>query len=229
MGRTDIMAKKCLNKKIRGVPCNRASARNEEEQPPPDLPSFLLKARVVYVSMTLVPQVTELILAQLLYLQYNDASQPVKMYINSTGVPSGVRKQDKLGYEAEAVAVYDTMGYIKPKTHTLAVGSAWGEAALLLSAGDRGYRSALPSACIMIRQPMRRILRMQASDIDTYRRQIRRINEEIVRILSENTRNAERVIANDMLRPKYFTPQEAVEYGLIDKVMASDEAKYKSA
>merc|ERR1711904_546616 len=159
MGRTDIMAKKCLNKKIRGVSCNRAtkliatnhtmvipraSARNEEEQPPPDLPSFLLKARVVYVSMTLVPQVTELILAQLLYLQYNDASQPVKMYINSTGVPSGVRKQDKLGYEAEAVAVYDTMGYIKPKTHTLAVvftGSAWGEAALLLSAGDRGYRS----------------------------------------------------------------------------------------
>merc|ERR1719161_1402420 len=206
------MAKKYLNKKIRGVPCNRAtkliatnhtmvipraSARNEEEQPPPDLPSFLLKARVAYVSMTLVP--------------------------------SGVRKQDKLGYEAEAVAVYDTMGYIKPKTHTLAVGSAWGEAALLLSAGDRGYRSALPSACIMIRQPMRRILRMQASDIDTYRRQIRRINEEIVRILSENTRNAERVIANDMLRPKYFTPQEAVEYGLIDKVMASNEAKYKIA
>merc|ERR1719456_935998 len=104
-------------------------------QTPPDLPSYILKERIVYLAMSLVPQVTELILAELLYLQFDEATKPIHLYINSTGVPSGVRRQDKLGFEAEAFAIYDTMHSLKPEIHTMAIGSAWGEAALLLTAG----------------------------------------------------------------------------------------------
>merc|ERR1711988_1503402 len=161
------------------------------------------------LAMSMVPQVTELILAELLYLQYVDKTRPIFFYINSTGVPSGVRKQDKLGYETEAFAIYDTMQYVKSKIHTLAVGTAWGEAALLLCAGSIGKRSALPSASIMIRQPMQRITQMQASDIDIYRQQIRYINTEIVKLLSKHTGHTHYKVAKDITQPKYFTPEES--------------------
>merc|ERR1712118_632314 len=96
--------------------------------------------------------------------------------------------------------------YVKSKIHTLAVGSAWGEAALLLCAGSIGNRSALPSASIMIRQPMQRITQMQASDIDIYRRQIRNTNIEMARILSTQTGHSQEKIIADILRPTYLTP-----------------------
>merc|ERR1711964_142866 len=132
---------------------------------------------------------------------------------------------DKLGYEAEAFAIYDTMQYIKPGVYTLAVGGAWGEAAMLLAAGEPGHRGALPSASIMIRQPMQRITNMQASDIDIYRKQIRYTNESIIHVLSKHTGHLPDKIAADMIRPKYFTPEEASDYGLIDNVMTIDSAK----
>jgi ATP-dependent Clp protease protease subunit len=87
----------------------------------------------------------------------------------------------KLGYEAEAFAIYDTMRYIKPPVATVCVGSAFGEAAMLLAAGEPGRRAALPSTSIMIRQPMQRFTQMQASDIDIYRNELRKTNAEVVR------------------------------------------------
>jgi ATP-dependent Clp protease protease subunit len=192
---------------------------------PPDLPSFLFKERIVYLAMSMVPQVTELMLAELLYLQYIDKEKPIYLYINSTRVPSGVNKLEKLGYETEAFAIYDTMQYVKAKIHTLAVGNAWGEAALLLCSGNPGKRSALPSASIMIRQPMQRITRMQATDIDIYRQKIRCVNIEIVKLIAKHTGHSQYKVANDIIRPKYFTPEESVEYGLIDDVMSENEKK----
>jgi ATP-dependent Clp protease protease subunit len=180
-------------------------------QTPPDLPSYVLKERIVYLAMTLVPQVTELILAELLYLQFDEASKPIHLYVNSTGVPSGLRRQDKLGYETEAFSIYDTMRSLKPEIRTMAIGSAWGEAALLLTAGKIGQRTALCSSSIMIRQPMRRITQMQASDISIYRNQFRQINLEIIQILSNHTGNPEAKIANDIRWLGNFDPSEAVE------------------
>jgi len=101
--------------------------------------------------MTLVPSVTELILAELLYLQYEDSNKPVQLYINSTGTS---KDGQKYGYDTEAFAIYDTIQYIKPPVHTVAVGTAWGEAAMLLASGAKGHRSALPAASIMLKQPM---------------------------------------------------------------------------
>mmetsp|Transcript_7139 Transcript_7139/g.15985 ORF Transcript_7139/g.15985 Transcript_7139/m.15985 type:complete len:173 (-) Transcript_7139:315-833(-) len=105
-------------------------------QSPPDLPSYIFKERIVYLGMTLVPSVTELILAELLYLQYEDSNKPVQLYINSTGTS---KDGQKYGYDTEAFAIYDTIQYIKPPVHTVAVGTAWGEAAMLLASGAKVF------------------------------------------------------------------------------------------
>eukprot|EP00873_Tetraselmis_striata_P011848 jgi/Tetstr1/432112/TSEL_002266.t1 len=192
------------------------------EQTPPDLPSYLFKERIVYLGMSLVPAVTELLLAEMIYLQYDSPTKPVYLYINSTGVQKG---GDKLGYESEAFAIYDTIRYIKPPTRTVAVGSAFGEAAMLLAAGEKGYRAALPSATIMLRQPIQRFNQMQASDIDIYRNELRKTNAEIVELLAKHTNHSKDEIERDILRPKYFDPYAAIDYGIIDKVLTPGEAE----
>lgn len=201
-----------------------ALAGDATDQTPPDLPSYLFKERIVYVGMSLVPAVTELILAEMLYLQYDNPTRPIYMYINSTGVVKG---SGKLGYEAEAFAIYDTMRYIKPPVATVCVGSAFGEAAMLLAAGEPGRRAALPSTSIMIRQPMQRFTQMQASDIDIYRTELRKTNAEVVRLLAKHTGHSEEEIAKDIARPKYFNPYEAVEYGIIDRVLEPEDEEVK--
>uniref|UniRef100_A0ACD5VS65 Uncharacterized protein n=1 Tax=Avena sativa TaxID=4498 RepID=A0ACD5VS65_AVESA len=146
------------------------------EQPPPDLASFLYKNRIVYLGMCLVPSVTELMLAEFLYLQYEDAEKPIYMYINSTGT---TKNGEKLGYETEAFAVYDAMRYVKIPIFTLCIGNAWGEAALLLAAGAKGNRAALPSSTIMMKQPIGRF-QGQATDVDIARKEIRNVKIEMV-------------------------------------------------
>ncbi|MQL68575.1 hypothetical protein Taro_000825, partial [Colocasia esculenta] len=154
------------------IPFLRGSAW---EQPPPDLASYLYKNRIVYLGMSLVPSVTELILAEFLYLQYEDEEKPIYLYINSTGTTKG---GEKLGYETEAFAIYDVMRYVKPPIFTLCVGNAWGEAALLLAAGARGNRAALPSSTIMIKQPIARF-QGQATDIELARKEVTSVKTEL--------------------------------------------------
>mmetsp|Transcript_44446 Transcript_44446/g.74137 ORF Transcript_44446/g.74137 Transcript_44446/m.74137 type:complete len:277 (-) Transcript_44446:362-1192(-) len=187
------------------------------EQLPPDLPSFLFKERIVYLGMSLVPSVTELILAELLYLQYENADKPITMYINSTGT---TKEGQKLGYDTEAFAIYDTMHYVKPAIHTLCVGNAWGEAALLLSSGEKGYRASLPSATLMLKQPISQF-RGQASDIEIQRKEIRNTKRMMFEILARNCDKEVEDLERDVNRPLYLPPQQAVEYGLIDKVLSS--------
>lgn len=138
------------------------------------------------------------------------------------------RGGDKLGYEAEAFAIYDTMRYIKPPVYTICVGNAFGEAAMLLAAGKEGNRAALPSASIMLRQPMQRFTQMQASDIDIYRNEIRKTNTNVVNLLSKHIGHPVEKISKDILRPRYFNPYEAVEYGIIDNVLEPDDEAFKN-
>lgn len=197
------------------IPFTRGNAR---EQPPPDLASYLFKNRIVYLGMSLVPSVTELMVAEFLYLQYDDDKKPIYMYINSTGTTKG---GEKLGYETEAFAVYDLMRHMKPPIFTLCVGNAWGEAALLLAAGSKGNRSALPSSTIMIRQPIARF-QGQASDIDIARKELTALKKGLVNLLAKHTEKTPEQIEADVRRPKYFSPTEAVEYGIIDKVLYNE-------
>ncbi|XVE65178.1 hypothetical protein DITRI_Ditri07aG0160200 [Diplodiscus trichospermus] len=199
------------------IPFSRGSAW---EQPPPDLASYLYKNRIVYLGMSLVPSVTELILAEFLYLQYEDEEKPIYLYINSTGTTKG---GEKLGYETEAFAIYDVMGYVKPPIFTLCVGNAWGEAALLLAAGATGNRSALPSSTIMIRQPIARF-QGQATDVDLARKEVKNVKTELVKLYAKHMGKSPEQIEEDIRRPKYFSPSEAVEYGIIDKVLYNERS-----
>lgn len=194
---------------------------NADTQSPPDLPSFIFKERIVYLGMTLVPSVTELILAELLYLQYEDTSKPIYLYINSTGTS---KEGQKYGYDTEAFAIYDTMKYVNPAIHTVAVGTAWGEAAMLLASGEKGHRAALPSASIMIKQPIN-AFRGQASELEIQRKEIRNTKQQTLDVLSKGIGKSIEEIEKDINRPKYFDPWEAVEYGLIDQVLDGKTTK----
>jgi len=194
------------------------------EQTPPDLPSFLFKERIVYLGMSLVPAVTELLLAELMYLQYDNPTKPIFMYINSAGVQKGA---ETLGYEFEALAIYDLMRYVKPPVSTLCVGNAFGEAAMLLAAGEKGKRASLPSGTIMLRQPMSRFTQMQATDIDIRRNEVRKTKEEIIRILSKCTGNSADKLEKDIARPRYFDPHDAITYGIIDKILEPDSEEQR--
>lgn len=194
--------------------------RQNYRTPPPDLPSLLLNERIVYLGLPLVPQVTELIVAELLYLQYDNPDKPIKIYINSTGTSR--YDGEPIGFETEAFAICDTMNYIQPPIHTICIGSAMGMAAMLLSAGTKGCRASLPNASIVLHQP-KSYARGQATDIQIRAKEVLANKITMMGILANNTGQSAEKITKDMERMLYMTPHEAKEYGLIDRVLESDE------
>lgn len=184
--------------------------------PPPDLASLLLHNRIVYLGMPLVPAVTELIVAELLYLNYESASQPVTLYINSPGTVNSEGRP--VGFETEAFAIADTMKYIKPPVYTVCVGQAFGAAAMLLAMGHKGERMCLPNASIMLQQPKSRA-RGQATDIAIKAREVVANRKITCELLARACGKTVDEVTQDASRTKYLQPEEAVEYGLIDKVI----------
>mmetsp|Transcript_5355 Transcript_5355/g.6859 ORF Transcript_5355/g.6859 Transcript_5355/m.6859 type:complete len:278 (-) Transcript_5355:11-844(-) len=189
--------------------------------PPPDLPSLLLHNRIVYIGMPLVPAVTELVIAELLYLNYESTSDPITMYINSSGTSTATGQQ--VGFETEAFAIADVMKYVRPPVHTVAIGQAFGAAAMLLSQGQRGKRSALPNATIMLNQP-RSQSQGQASDIAIKAREVRHNRRNMCQLIANASQKPVSVVETECLRTKYLQPHEAVEFGLIDRVLQSDKS-----
>lgn len=196
--------------------------------PPPDLPSLLLKERIVYLGLPLVSpdeykdqlgvDVTELIIAQLLFLQFDDPEKPIYMYINSTG--TSWYGGDSIGFETEAFAICDTINYIKPPVHTICLGQAMGTAAMILSAGTKGCRSSLPNSTIILHQA-RQGAQGQATDIQIRAKEVIANKRVVLEMLSQNTGQPIEKLEKDTDRMYYMTPEQAKEYGLIDKVLAS--------
>lgn len=196
--------------------------------PPPDLESLLLKERIVYLGLPLYSSddikrqvgidVTELIIAQLLYLQFDDPDKPIYFYINSTG--TSWYGGDAIGFETEAFAICDTIGYIKPPVHTICIGQAMGTAAMILSAGTKGCRASLPNATIVLNQA-KTGARGQATDIQIRAKEVLDNKRTMLEILAKNTGQSMEKISKDTDRMFYLTPQQAQEYGLIDRVLKS--------
>ena len=172
-----------------------------------DIFSRLLNDRIIMLSEEVNDTTASLIVAQLLYLEAQDPDKDIQFYINSPG-----------GSVTAGMAIYDTMQYIKADVSTICVGMAASMGAFLLAAGAKGKRIALPNAEIMIHQPSGGS-RGQAADIKIQADQILRIRETLNRILAENTGRSVEEIARDTERDHFLTAQEAVEYGLIDKVI----------
>ena len=194
--------------------------------PPPDLPSLLLKERIVYLGLPLFSDddakrqlgmdVTELIIAQLLFLEFDNSEKPIYFYINSTG--TSWYTGDAIRFETEAFAICDTLRYVKPPVHTICIGQAMGSAAVILSAGTKGQRAALPHASIVLHQP-RSGARGQATDIRIQADEILFLKERLNQELAQRTGQSLSRIQEDTDRDFFMSPSEAVTYGIIDTIL----------
>ncbi|WP_054251564.1 ATP-dependent Clp endopeptidase proteolytic subunit ClpP [Neofamilia massiliensis] len=174
-----------------------------------DIYSRLLKDRIIFLSGEITDQVADLVVAQLLFLESEGPDKDISIYINSPG-----------GSVSAGLAIYDTMQYIKSPVSTICVGRAASMGAFLLAAGERGKRYALPNADIMIHQPLGGT-QGQASDIKIQAEKILQTRELLNKILAERTGQDLERISLDTDRDYYMSAKEAVDYGLIDKVIES--------
>ncbi|MCA1987686.1 MAG: ATP-dependent Clp endopeptidase proteolytic subunit ClpP [Desulfarculus sp.] len=176
-----------------------------------DIYSRLLKDRIVMLGSSIDDTVANIIIAQLLFLEADDPGKDIHMYINSPG-----------GVVTAGLAIYDTMQYIKPKVSTLCLGQASSMGALLLAAGEKGMRYTLPHSRILIHQPMGGFSG-QATDIDIHAREILKMREELNQILAHHTGQPLDKIAADTERDYFMSGEAALEYGIVDKVIAHRE------
>jgi len=174
-----------------------------------DIFSRLLKDRILFIGTPIDDAESNLIIAQLLFLEAEDPDKDIHLYINSPG-----------GSVTASLAIYDTMQYIKPAIETICMGQAASGAALLLAAGAKGKRYALPHARIMIHQPHGGA-QGQASDIQIQAKEILRMRQELDRIIANHTGQPLERIEKDSDRDFFMSPGEAKEYGLIDEVIYS--------
>ena len=172
-----------------------------------DIYSRLLKDRIIFLGSEIIDDVANSIVAQMLFLESEDPEKDISIYINSPG-----------GSVTAGLAIYDTMQYIKPQVSTICVGLAASMAAILLAGGAKGKRLALPNAEVMIHQPLGGA-RGQASDIEIQAKNIIKTKERMNRILASHTGQDYETIARDTDRDNYMTADEALTYGLIDKII----------
>jgi ATP-dependent Clp protease protease subunit len=173
-----------------------------------DIFSRLLKDRIIFLGTPVDDRVANIIIAELLYLESEDPEKEISLYINSPG-----------GVVTSGMAIFDTMNHVKCPVSTICIGQAASMGAFLLAAGEKGHRFALPNARIMVHQPLGGA-QGQASDIEIQAKEILRIRDVLNRILSENTGQPLEKIVLDTDRDNFMTAQQALEYGLVDRVMS---------
>jgi ATP-dependent Clp protease protease subunit len=174
-----------------------------------DIYSRLLKDRIVFLGTPIDDTVANLIVAQMLFLEAEDASRDIYLYVNSPG-----------GHVSAGLAIYDTMQYIKPDVATICMGQAASMAAVLLAAGARGKRSALPNARVMIHQPSGGS-EGQAASIEIYTREILRLRDRLNQVLADHTGQPVKKIAKDTDRDYFMSSDEARNYGVIDNIFVN--------
>jgi len=172
-----------------------------------DIYSRLLKDRIIFLGTAIDDEVSNLVIAQMLYLESEDPDKEIFFYLNTPG-----------GHVSSGLAIFDTMQYIKPAVATVCMGQAASMGALLLAAGQKGKRYALPHSRILIHQPLGGFSG-QATDIDIQAREILRLKEDLNQILAELTGQPMKKITADTERDYYMTGAQAKEYGIIDEII----------
>lgn len=180
-----------------------------------DIYSRLLKDRIIFLGTPINDTVANIVVAQLLFLQAEDPDKDISLYINSPG-----------GSITAGMAIYDTMNFIKPAVSTICIGMAASMGAFLLAAGEKGKRFALPNSEVMIHQPLGGA-QGQASDIEIAAKRILKMRDHLNRILAERTGQPLERIQKDTDRDNFLSAADAVEYGLIDKVITSEPSSKK--
>jgi ATP-dependent Clp protease protease subunit len=180
------------------------TARGEREF---DIYSRLLNERIIFLGTPIDDQVANLVVAQLLHLESEDPDKDISIYINSPG-----------GSIYSGLAIYDTMNFVKPDIATMCVGVAMSMGSLLLAAGTKGKRAVLPNSRILIHQPSAGF-EGQSTDIEIHAREILKVRESIDEIYASHTGLSQEQVRQDMERDRFFTAEQAVEYGLVDRVL----------
>jgi len=182
-----------------------------------DIFSRLLKERIIFLPSYIEDDMANLVIAQMLFLEAEDPDKDVYLYVNSPG-----------GSVTAGMAIYDTMQYVKPAVSTICMGQAASMGALLLCAGAKGKRFALPHSRIMIHQPLAGV-QGQATDIDIQAREILRIRDELNKILLHHTGQSLDRISKDTDRDFFMTAEQAKEYGIVDQVIVSHAPVLRAA
>jgi ATP-dependent Clp protease, protease subunit len=182
------------------------TARGEREF---DIYSRLLNERIIFLGTPIDDQIANLVVAQLLHLESQDSEKDISIYINSPG-----------GSVYSGLAIYDTMRFVKPDIATMCVGVAMSMGSLLLAGGTKGKRAALPNSRILIHQPSAGF-EGQSTDIEIHAREILNVRDRLDQIYSEHTGRTKEEVRADMERDRFFTAEQALEYGLIDRVLES--------
>jgi ATP-dependent Clp protease protease subunit len=172
-----------------------------------DIYSRLLRERIVFIGFPVDDHVASLVIAQLLFLESEDADKDIMLYINSPG-----------GSVSAGLAIYDTMQYVKPQISTICIGMAASMAAILLAGGETGKRTSLPNAKIMIHQPLGGT-QGQATDIEIYTKEMLRTRDTLYNILAKHTGKSFEQIRKDSDRDNFMSPDEAKDYGIIDNIL----------
>jgi ATP-dependent Clp protease protease subunit len=182
------------------------TARGEREF---DIYSRLLNERIIFLGVPIEDQVANLVVAQLLHLEAEDPEKDISIYINTPG-----------GSIYSGLAIYDTMNFVKPDIATMCVGVAMSMGSLLLAGGTKGKRACLPNSRILIHQPSAGF-EGQSTDIEIHAREILKVRARIDQIYAAHTGRAEEEVRRDMERDRFFTAEQALEYGMIDRVLES--------
>lgn len=180
-----------------------------------DIYSRLLRERIVFLGFPVDDHIASLVIAQLLFLESEDADKDVMLYINSPG-----------GSVSAGMAIYDTMQYIKPQISTICIGMAASMGAVLLAGGDKGKRTSLPHSKIMIHQPLGGT-QGQATDIEIYTKEMLKTRDSLYEILSRHTGKDYETIKKDCDRDNFMSAEEAKEYGLIDNILEKRQIEKK--
>jgi len=178
-----------------------------------DIYSRLLRERIIFVGTGITDEISNVLIAQMIFLESEDPDKEIHFYINSPG-----------GLVTAGLAIYDTMQFIKPPVSTLCMGQAASMGALLLAAGAEEKRFALPHSRIMVHQPMGGF-QGQATDVDIQAKEILRLREELNKILAHHTKRPIEQIEDDTERDFYMSGTQAIEYGIVDKILYHRELK----